>query len=134
MVTATAPVAFHLPFAPSSAAVARGRLKDWLLGLQLPDDVVEDSRLVLSELVGNAVRHARPLDDGTVLIALNHNDLGLDIAVTDGGSPTAPEASTSGPEATGGRGLSIVEQLTDRWWLETSQSRSTVHALFRAHA
>ncbi|WP_158604518.1 ATP-binding protein [Nocardioides mangrovicus] len=130
MVTAPAPVALSLPFTPSSAAIARSRLQEWLTGLQASDDLVEDSRLVLSELVGNAVRHARPLDDGTVLVAWNTDDVGLDIAVTDGGAPTVPGALEVDVDETTGRGLSIVETLTDRWWLETSQSRSTVHALF----
>ena len=65
-----------------------------------------------------------------MLVAWNRDDVGLDIAVTDGGATTAPAPLVSDTEATSGRGLSIVELLTDRWWLETSPSRSTVHALF----
>ncbi|MDQ6642188.1 MAG: ATP-binding protein [Actinomycetota bacterium] len=123
------PVALALPFAPSSAAVARAQLKAWLVELDQPLDVIEDSRLVLSELVGNSVRHAKPLADGTVLVSWNRNATGLDIAVTDGGAPTVPEPVEAGASALAGRGLSIVTELSSRWWLETTRSRSTVHAL-----
>ena len=123
------PVALALPFAASSAAVARTQLKQWLLDLGQPTNVIEDSRLVVSELVGNAVRHARPLDDGTVIVTWNKADAGLDIAVTDGGAHTDPHAIDAAASDLAGRGLTIVQELSSRWWLEKSRSRSTVHAL-----
>jgi serine/threonine-protein kinase RsbW len=123
-----APVALALPFALSSAGVARAQLKAWLVELGQPIDVIEDSRLVLSELVGNSVRHAKPLADGTVLVSWGQDGSGLDIAVTDGGAATVPHPVEAGTSALAGRGLSIVTELTNRWWLETTCSRSTVHA------
>ena len=54
---------------------------------------------------------------------------GLDIAVTDGGARTTPEVVEAGVSDVSGRGLSIVESLSTRWWVETSRSRTTVHAL-----
>lgn len=123
------PVALALPFSASSAGVARGRLAQWLLALGQPNHVIEDSRLVVSELVGNAVRHARPLADGTMVVTWNREDTGLDIAVTDGGATTRPHAMDVGGSDPAGRGLTIVQELSARWWLETSRSRSTVHAL-----
>ena len=123
------PVALALPFAPSSAGVARAQLMSWLVEMDQPRDVIEDSRLVLSELVGNAVRHAKPLADGTVLVSWNRDATGLDIAVTDGGAITAPHPVQASTSALAGRGLSIVTELSRSWWLETTRSRSTVHAL-----
>jgi anti-sigma regulatory factor (Ser/Thr protein kinase) len=123
------PVALALPFAASSASIARTQLKQWLQELGQPTDVIEDSRLVVSELVGNAVRHARPLDDGTVIVAWKPAESGLDIAVTDGGAQTEPHAVDAAASDLAGRGLTIVQELSSRWWLETSRSRSTVHAL-----
>jgi anti-sigma regulatory factor (Ser/Thr protein kinase) len=123
------PVALALPFAASSASIARTQLKQWLQELGQPTDVIEDSRLVVSELVGNAVRHARPLDDGTVIVAWKPAESGLDIAVTDGGAQTEPHAVDAAASDLAGRGLTIVQELSSRWWLETGRSRSTVHAL-----
>jgi len=127
------PVALALPFAASSASIARTQLKQWLLDLGQPTNVIEDSRLVVSELVGNAVRHARPLDDGTVIVTWNKADAGLDIAVTDGGAHTDPHAIDAAASDLAGRGLTIVQELSSRWWLEKSRSRSTVHALVEMH-
>ena len=89
----------------------------------------DDARLVVSELVGNSVRHARPLADGTMQVAWGHSDDGLDIAVTDGGALTTPERVEAGVSDLAGRGLAIVETLAARWWVESTRSRTTVHAL-----
>ena len=74
-----------LPFTAESAAIARKQLVDWMRQLDAHVDKRHDARLVVSELVGNSVRHARPLADGTMHVAWNAGPAGLDIAVTDGG-------------------------------------------------
>ena len=86
---------------------------------------------MVSELIGNAVRHAQPLADGTVQVAWAAGPRGIDIAVTDGGARTTPERVDAGVSDVSGRGLSIVESLSTRWWVETSRTRTTVHALRR---
>ena len=88
---ASEPVTLALPFSAESAAVARHQLRDWLHGHGAGGDYLDDARLVLSELVGNAVRHARPLSDDTLRVEWDRHDAGLDIAVTDGGSVSSPE-------------------------------------------
>lgn len=123
------PMALHLPFSPESAAVARQQLIEWMRSTNACDEHRDDARLVVSELVGNAVRHARPLADGTMQVAWVAGPTGLDIAVTDGGARTAPEKVDAGVSDLAGRGLAIVETLASRWWVESSRSRTTVHAL-----
>ena len=123
------PVALDLPFSASSAAVARQQLAAWMSSLDTCAADREDARLVLSELVGNAVRHARPLADGTLRITWGAGPTGLDIAVTDGGARTKPSRLDAGVSDLAGRGLSIVETLSSRWWVESTRSRTTVHAL-----
>ena len=127
--TMAEPVDLTLPFAAESAHVARERLVTWMDGLSVDDEERDDARLVISELVGNAVRHAQPLADGTVQVAWAADANGLDISVTDGGARTTPERVEAGVSDLSGRGLSIVETLARRWWVETSRSRTTVHAL-----
>ncbi len=124
-----AAVSLDLPFSPESAAVARQRLLEWMGGLGTPQEYREDARLVVSELVGNAVRHARPLADGTMQVAWGAGPTGLDIAVTDGGARTVPTPVDAGVSDLAGRGLAIIEALATRWWVESSRSRTTVHAL-----
>jgi serine/threonine-protein kinase RsbW len=123
------PMALDLPFRAESAAVARQQLLEWMRHLDARDDQRDDARLVVSELVGNAVRHARPLADGTMQVAWVHGPSGIDIAVTDGGARTTPERVDAGVSDLAGRGLAIVETLASRWWVESTRSRTTVHAL-----
>lgn len=127
------PTELELPFTAGSARVARSRLIEWLNTregtLVARDERCEDARLVVSELVGNSIRHARPLADGTVRVAWAAGPTGLDIAVTDGGARTAPEKVDAGASDLAGRGLAIVETLAARWWVESTRTRTTVHAL-----
>ncbi|GAB3653841.1 ATP-binding protein [Nocardioides korecus] len=119
----------HLPFSAESARVAREQLLTWLETVEAAVECCEDARLVVSELVGNAVRHARPLADGTMKVAWTQLPTGIDIAVSDGGARTSPERRDPTLSDLAGRGLAIVEVLASRWWVETSRSRTTVHAL-----
>jgi anti-sigma regulatory factor (Ser/Thr protein kinase) len=127
--TLVEPEGLGLPFAAESAHVARDRLASWMEELSVDEEDRDDARLVISELIGNAVRHARPLDDGTVQVTWTADDSGLSISVTDGGSRTAPERVDASLSDLSGRGLAIVEALTVRWWIETTRSHTTVHAL-----
>ncbi len=122
-------MALELPFAAESASVARQQLVEWMRGLNARDEDRDDARLVVSELVGNAVRHARPLADGTMQVAWVAGPTSVDIAVTDGGALTTPERVDAGVSDLAGRGLAIVETLASRWWVESTRSRSTVHAV-----
>src|SRR5262245_12705901 len=91
------PMALDLPFSPESAGVARRHLVQWMRGLGARDETRDDARLVVSELVGNSVRHARPLADGTMRVSWTPVDnCGVDIAVTDGGALTTPEVVEAG--------------------------------------
>lgn len=123
------PMAIDLPFSAESAAVARQRLVAWMSSLNTADEHRDDARLVVSELVANAIRHARPLADGTMQVAWGTGPTGLDIAVTDGGAMSTPEVVDAGVSDLAGRGLAIVETLASRWWVESTRSRTTVHAL-----
>lgn len=143
MVTATHPsaessLALALPFSPRSAAVARARLEEFLRGLRLSDDVIDDSRLVISELVGNAVRHARPLGNGTMQVGFEvrgqHGPPAVDLSVTDGGAVTVPHHVVQESADSFGRGLTLVEALAERWWYESAdepEPYGTVHAVIR---
>jgi anti-sigma regulatory factor (Ser/Thr protein kinase) len=118
-----------LPFTPSSVSVARQRLKTWMDDNGTPVDAVEDARVVISELVANAVRHARPLADGQIHVSWELESRGLQLTVTDGGSGTRPRALQASSSALAGRGMAIVDVLAQEWWSEQGPSRTTVHAL-----
>ncbi len=123
------PVGLDLPFRPESAGVARHELLRWMRQLHTPTEACDDARLLISELVGNAVRHARPLADGTMHVTWATCEKGVAIAVTDGGSLTTPTRVDAAASDLAGRGLAIVETLAVDWWVESTRSRTTVHAL-----
>lgn len=120
-------VSMRVPFAASSVSLVRQDLRNWMKERNSSAERIDDARVVISELVANAVRHARPLADGSIVVSWALDDGGIQISVTDGGSATAPHTVDAPVSATSGRGMSIVQTLVSDWWLEHGPSRSTVH-------
>jgi anti-sigma regulatory factor (Ser/Thr protein kinase) len=106
---------------PSSAAQIRRELAADLSGhaAGFPPELLDDAAAVVTELVGNAVRHAQPLDGDMISVDWQAYRHGLEIAVTDGGSPQVPTMRVVGPEAVHGRGLAIVATLAAQWGVTT---------------
>jgi anti-sigma regulatory factor (Ser/Thr protein kinase) len=126
-----APVTLRVPFAASSVAEARHRLRDWMADSGLRTADIDDARIVISELIANSIRHAQPLPDGDLEITWHLEPHGLELAVTDGGGSTRPHKVHAPSSAVAGRGMAIVDNLTDNWWADRSRTRSTVHAIVR---
>jgi anti-sigma regulatory factor (Ser/Thr protein kinase) len=122
-----------LPFLPTAAGTARHELTTYLHAQRVPQPVIDDALLVISELVTNAVRHATPRDDGGLGVSWVLDDGGdLVLAVEDGGSSRVPQVAAADTWDDGGRGLSIVSVLTRRWWLERRGAAVRVSALLHA--
>jgi serine/threonine-protein kinase RsbW len=112
---------------PASAGYVRAVLRDDLA--VLPELVREEVALIATELVGNAVLHARALEDGQLAIAWGVGEYGVEISVTDGGSPSEPLVAEPRLTDTRGRGLAIVARLAARWGVEQHDSSTTVWAV-----
>lgn len=121
------PVTLSLPFAAESAGQVREALVSWLVHRGAATRVVQDAQLIATELVGNAVRHASPLDNGTVLVRWHQEDSRLALSVCDGGGPTEPGRVEAASDDLGGRGLAIVDALSATWWVERTHRVHTVH-------
>ena len=113
---------------PESAAIVRHELARELCGVGVPTQIVDDVVLVASELVGNAVRHARALPAGQLAVGWERRADGITICVTDGGGRQHPSVRAAGPHDTRGRGLSIVAALTDSWGVTRGPGTVTVWA------
>jgi anti-sigma regulatory factor (Ser/Thr protein kinase) len=109
--------ALDLPTVPESAGAARrfahAALTEWRLAA-LADDV----DLVISELITNALLHARAdrrvAADSTIRLDLQYDGDGLHCRVTDGsGLPPTPEDAADTAES--GRGLLLVQALSAAW-------------------
>jgi anti-sigma regulatory factor (Ser/Thr protein kinase) len=118
-----------LPCAPASVAVARRRLAAELTAAGVFEGVVGDAVLVVSELLSNAIRHARPLPGSKLLLAWALVDGAVEVAVSDGGASTRPMAAQATVSSLGGRGLDIVEYLARSWGVRTDDTGLTVWAV-----
>jgi anti-sigma regulatory factor (Ser/Thr protein kinase) len=108
--------------APASASAVRRQLGADLADAGLPAAVIGDAALVVSELVGNAVRHAAPLPGGVLEVSWTVDAGYVRLRVSDGGGPSMPVRHDAGPEDVRGRGLAIVAALALDWGVETSRS------------
>ncbi|HEX2176069.1 MAG TPA: ATP-binding protein [Nocardioidaceae bacterium] len=123
----------RLDFHGASVRAARERLRRSLAN-QCPESRIDDARVVLSELVANSLRHAKPLDDHTIAVGWTMRPDVLRLSVTDGGSPTSvPAPRRPGELATGGRGLKMVQTLAERWGVESAGVGTTVWAEVALH-
>jgi serine/threonine-protein kinase RsbW len=121
------PVSMRIPFAAQSAGRVRAALESWLDQRGSTSAVVENARLIATELVGNAVRHASPLDDDTVLVRWQEDGSALVISVCDGGGTSEAHQVDASPYDVSGRGLTIVDALSSGWWVEHTDRRHAVH-------
>jgi anti-sigma regulatory factor (Ser/Thr protein kinase) len=123
-----------LPYAPASVAVARQRLAADLMAAGIFAGAVGDAVLVVSELLSNAIRHARPLPGANVQVAWAVDDDAIEVAVSDGGAPTRPTPAHATVSSLGGRGLDIVEYLARTWGVRSDDGGLTVWAVLAAPA
>lgn len=124
----------ELPHVSNSVAIARERVCAELAERGASERVMEDAALVVSELVGNALRHARPLPSGHVRVSWETHGDYVEVAVSDGGSTTTPTRGTLAISNAGGRGLGIVDHVADAWGVHRGDDVSTVWAMVSAPA
>ncbi|MEV4258237.1 ATP-binding protein [Spirillospora sp. NPDC049652] len=117
-----------LPHAPSSVAVARRRLGSELGAAGVDASIVDDASVIVSELISNALRHARPLPSGQVRVTWTRRGDVIEIAVSDGGATTEPRRGPGTLSSLGGRGLGIVETLAEGWGVRHEDGGTTVWA------
>jgi anti-sigma regulatory factor (Ser/Thr protein kinase) len=103
---------------PSSVARARNFLGDALRQWAVPEETEELARLALSELVTNAIVHART----HVVVRVRSEPDAVWVGVTDQ-DDTLPVLSQAEPESFGSRGLAIVDAVARRWGVDRQFSR-----------
>jgi anti-sigma regulatory factor (Ser/Thr protein kinase) len=105
-------VELELPGHPDSVARARHALGELA---RVTPALREDLRLLVSEVVTNAIRHASDGAADHVRLRLFELDSHVRVEVLDRGPGfTVPDIDPD-PERSGGWGLWLVEQLADRW-------------------
>lgn len=106
--------------------VARRLVRDTCPMWHVDAELQQIAELVVSELVDNAVRHART----TAALTLERGPRGLRIAVRDTASSAAFWAAADQPPdlRRQGRGLELVARLTTSWGVEMHPAGKTVWA------
>lgn len=118
-----------VPHDARSAAAARRALASDLRRAEVRAELADDAALLLSELVGNAVRHADPLPGGVVTVAWEVGRSSVRLSVTDGGAQWTGPPRPPGPDAEHGRGLAVVDSLAMSWGVEQAEPGQRVWAV-----
>ena len=106
----TTDVKLTLPARPENVSVIRHVLGAFAEALRLPDDLVEDLRLAVTEACTNVVRHAYPADiPGPVEISIVPSDEVVSVIVSDHGRGIGASSDTNGP----GLGLPLIAAIAD---------------------
>ena len=103
-------VKLTLPARPENVAVIRHVLGAFAEALRLPDSLVEDLRLAVTEACTNVVRHAyEPGSPGPVEISLRPDEDVVKVVVADHGRGVGTSADATGP----GLGLPLIAAIAD---------------------
>ena len=109
-------IELELDSGPSAAAEARAALG--ALDGRADPDVLDDVRLLLSEIVTNSVRHSGSPHGAKIRLAVSVAGRAVRAEVTDGGRGFAPTPRSAPWTEAGGWGLHLVDSIATRWGVE----------------
>jgi anti-sigma regulatory factor (Ser/Thr protein kinase) len=112
----------HEP-AAEVAGVVRRRLRDVLTHWGVPEDVVDDALLVVTELIANVVDHAMT----SFRLVVHLTGSVLRVAVADG-SEELPVVRPFDPRARRGRGLQVIGSVARKWGCDQHEGGKVVWA------
>ena len=122
----------RLPASPEAASVARHALDD--LGDAVSDSRLRDVRLLVSEVVTNAVRHANLAAGDAIELVVELNRRTLRVEVHDPGGGFVPSTPAPDPTRPSGWGLYLVAELADRWGVDSAETTRVWFEFDRAAA
>jgi anti-sigma regulatory factor (Ser/Thr protein kinase) len=103
----------------ASVTAARHFVRDAVKSL--PSEIADSVELMVSELATNSVKHAETAFE----LVIEHSNSRVRVEVTDSGAGE-PAARDPAPSDPSGRGLRIVDLMSDRWGVRRSGERKTV--------
>jgi anti-sigma regulatory factor (Ser/Thr protein kinase) len=106
----------ELQLTPTPRAVAEARTAVTRTFSHLPQGVLDDLRLLITELVSNGVLHSgiTPRDALQVRVGVDGHHIRGEV-IDSGHEKGRVEPRPHDPEKPGGFGLNLVELLSDRW-------------------
>lgn len=106
--------------------------REWVCGLlagRITAPVLDDTLLLLSEVVTNAITHSDSgrTAGGQVMVRVTRTSGSVHVEVTDGGSATsAPAVRVPEADDDGGRGLWLVDLLATAWGSQHGETGGSV--------
>ncbi|ANB06627.1 regulator [Streptomyces ambofaciens] len=124
--------AWKLPFSAEAEEVA-GLRRILRLRLELWDvqELSDAAELCVSELVANVIKHVGPGTPTT--LAVSTNGTRLRIEVHDPSTRALPVLTDVSAEAEEGRGMALIEAITDRWGVDLSADRKSTWCELRTN-
>jgi len=122
----------HLTSGLEAPAAARRGLAG--LADAVPREMLDDLRLLVSELVTNSIRHAGQGPDGWVAVRVSADPRAVRVEVADPGPGFRAKPRGTPPQAdrTSGRGLYLVAQIADRWGVQRDEETRVWFEIDRA--
>jgi anti-sigma regulatory factor (Ser/Thr protein kinase) len=113
---------FRIDGDPQAPGRARNLIES-AVGERFGIDLLNELKLLVSEVVTNSVRHGGADSDGAIRLGLTINGAGLRVDVVDQGPGfRAGRKRRRIREEVGGWGLYLVEQLSDCWGIEETDA------------
>lgn len=105
-----------LPNDVSSIPLARRELEP--LAGEVDELTLRNARLLVSELVTNAVRHVPAGEDDDIRLSVVEQDGHVRVEVCDGGPGFTPKPRTAEQDVASGWGLHLLAKLSARWGVD----------------
>ena len=115
----------------ASASNVRRALHDELTEHGADPDAVDDLVLVASELVTNSLTHTHVVGDVCVEWSISDHEATIRVTDTGAANGMQPVMRAAESHEVSGRGLAIVDALSDRWGVESGPHSVTVWAVRR---
>jgi len=115
-------------------ASVRARAENFLLRNGSSDEAIADTKVVVTEIVSNALQHA---DAASIAVTLSLTDTGIRLSIShqdDDDTPLVVDRAAPAPDAAAGRGLSIVAALTRQMTSQVRANRRTTTLVMAAGA
>ena len=114
-----------LPLDATSLPLSRRVLGAALTSLGTTDECRDDIQIALAEACGNVVKHATPTDVYQVEIVFDEETCTIEVS-DDGPGMDGTLPAEPSPHAESGRGLRMIQMVTDRFELRRAAGGGTV--------
>ncbi|EME60911.1 ATP-binding protein [Amycolatopsis decaplanina] len=123
-----------VPALPGEVALLRRRLSGWLDELPIDTNSKYDITIATYEALANTAVHAYPGRRGWVRLHADWAGDAITVTVADTGDGIPAARSRVNKPASGGRGLRLIDELTDQMTIDTGAHGTRVSLVWRPAA